>query len=198
MKIHKNQGLTLIELIVAFGIAGILMAVIGSFLMTHVKSFHRSANQMELQQQGQFAMDFLKRNIVSARGIFDIEGSLEGANEERNISKIIFDMKEKNDGKLSDLVFELKETNKLFYGVGKIIVTSESEKKFLGSAKTEVANYIKKIVVKPLPEDIIYEQGKYEQAKGINVVIELEKEGEKERISSSFHFRNYVQGREME
>lgn len=198
MKTNNNQGLTLIELIVAFGIAGILITLIGSFFITYVKSFHRSANQVELQQQGQFAMDFLKRNIVSSMGIFDMEGFLEGANEERNIKKIIFNMKEKDDGDPSDLIFELKETNKLFYGVGKIVVSDEGEEKFLGSATSEVACYIKKIVVKPLPEDITYEQGKYQEAKGIKVTIELEKEGEVERISSNFYFRNYDQGRETE
>jgi len=75
-KIFKAEpGLTLVELLIAFGMLGFVLAAIYSFYLSGLSGWHRSVEKMECQQTARIAMDKMIRELRFAHVIkFNAEG----------------------------------------------------------------------------------------------------------------------------
>jgi prepilin-type N-terminal cleavage/methylation domain-containing protein len=98
-----NEGFTVIELILAIAIAGIIMGAVGSYLVFNLASFNDTKDIIDIQYEGQLAINQLTDIARESTGIIEI--------------KNILDTSELNsDGKInnpSELVFYHKKLNGL-------------------------------------------------------------------------------------
>lgn len=66
MKKKYNQGFSLVELILAVAILGIIMVAIASFMSTTTTTYTRTKNDTELQRTGQELFDMISDKIMQA------------------------------------------------------------------------------------------------------------------------------------
>lgn len=98
---NSNKGFTTIELILAIAIAGIIMGAVGTFLNFNLKGFNATKEVIDIQYEGQLAMNQLTAIAKESMGIEDIyneDGDLSNdlANVIINPRKIIFRHKDKD------------------------------------------------------------------------------------------------------
>lgn len=60
---QPRQGFTLVEMMVAMGIASLAFAALGSFILYSGKSFAAMFNYVEMEQRSQYAIDSMGREI---------------------------------------------------------------------------------------------------------------------------------------
>lgn len=68
-KLNNEKGFTVIELMMAVTIAGMIAGAITSFLLMHVKSFELSKDLIDIQFEGQMTMNQMSRVVMEAQGI---------------------------------------------------------------------------------------------------------------------------------
>jgi len=72
--ISKNiKGLTIVEVMVAIIIAGIISAAIGSFLVVHIKSYEVAQDVIDIQYEAQVALNGMSEIIMESRGLYEIQ-----------------------------------------------------------------------------------------------------------------------------
>ena len=74
VKLKKKKGLTLIELIVALAISGIVMAMLASIIVTCYKSYTKEYTKAEIQNNAQMIMNKLGDAIMEAK-IIEMDGT---------------------------------------------------------------------------------------------------------------------------
>ena len=105
----NNKGMTLIELIVALGMAGAVLLLAGTLLLFGNRNFSRQTDKIDIQSRARYSMDYLTREIRKASDV--------KVNEEGNI--IIVDS--------SGIESEIKiEDNSLYKNSQKIATGIES------------------------------------------------------------------------
>ncbi|RKD34585.1 type II secretion system protein [Thermohalobacter berrensis] len=123
MKSNNCRGLTLIELIMVLGIIAIVFSLLFTLLISNIKVFNTSNEDIELQYQAQIAMDSIIDKAIKCTSIIEY-------NSKRLVFKTIDNSYE---------IFEIKSNNKIFY-------TNSSYKD--ASATLEIANYIESFDIK--------------------------------------------------
>lgn len=174
-----NDGLTLIEIIVTISISAIIFIVVSGMFFTGSKINEDIYNSVEIQQQGHFIMNFMASRIMPSSGIDSIKDT-------RNLSYLKSDKPIKlREIKLRDESLEEKEGH---------IFSIQKDPKLPGKsirhgktdvAKIELGNYIKEVYVKPLPPG-----NTYEDAKGVEITIEMKKGEADLEIFKNIYFRN--------
>jgi len=93
----KNRGFTVIELIVSIAIAGIIMGAIGSFLLFNIRGFNATKDAIDIQYEGQLAMNQLTNIARESEGIKIIkdENGVDRLNlaNEITVSEVVFEHK---------------------------------------------------------------------------------------------------------
>lgn len=163
-----DKGLTLIELIVAINITAIILTLVISMFSTGLSIYNTIYDNNEIQQQGHFIMDFITVRILSSD----------------EIDQIIFENKELRQLRLLDST--LKEDEKHIFSIQNDPKTQGRSIRYgkTKDAKIELGNYIKAIYIDPLPKDYTYQD-----AKGIDITLKLEKGRSDLEISKSIYFR---------
>lgn len=69
MKKKRNQGFSLVELILAVAILAIIMVAIASFMSTTTRTYRRTKNDTEMQRTGQELFDMMSDKIMQANEI---------------------------------------------------------------------------------------------------------------------------------
>ncbi|MFO7952357.1 MAG: prepilin-type N-terminal cleavage/methylation domain-containing protein [Bacillota bacterium] len=69
LSIDKQNGMTLIEIMVALSILGLVLTAIYSFYLSGLSGWYRSTGQMEYQQTARIAMDKMIRELRFAHSI---------------------------------------------------------------------------------------------------------------------------------
>jgi len=64
-----QEGFSLIELMAAIAIAGVLIGSIGGFLTIHLRSFETSGSMINLQVESQMAMNTFENIFIESKGI---------------------------------------------------------------------------------------------------------------------------------
>lgn len=177
----KDDGFTLIEVLISIALYGILMTVVLSSMNFNMNTISKVEQNVEIQQQAQFIFNFLEEKVIESAGLTYLEDkqykSKYYSNEKVFISKMIF--KNKPGRTDSGYIFQLIKDPEydyynLKYGIG-----------LSGSATVEVGNYIESIEVEPLPSD-----KKYNEANGIVIRIHFVFDGYKSKVENTFHYRN--------
>ncbi|SDY47970.1 prepilin-type N-terminal cleavage/methylation domain-containing protein [Proteiniborus ethanoligenes] len=179
--IRLNNGFTLIEILITLSLAGIVISIVLSLLITNIRMFHKTDKDIELQQQGQFIIGFLEEKILESDKIVYLENMdnelKHDTNEKLNVKKIIF--KNSPSAKDQGYIFYLSKdlnanTYNLKYGKG-----------LSGAATVEVGNYIEKIQIEPIPLN-----SKYTEAKGITIILYFNIDEQKKSFTTQLCFRN--------
>ncbi|WP_176461842.1 PilW family protein [Anaeromicrobium sediminis] len=66
---YNNKGLTLVEVLIAMGIMGIVMTSIFSFFIPNLKTFNRTDNHIQAQNNAQTAMNRIVDDIIGGQGV---------------------------------------------------------------------------------------------------------------------------------
>lgn len=66
MKKNKNQGFSLVELLIAIAILAIIMVAMASFMNSTTKVYTRTKNDLELQRTGQEVFDLISDKLMQA------------------------------------------------------------------------------------------------------------------------------------
>jgi len=108
----SNKGFTTIELILAIAIAGIIMGAVGTFLNFNLKGFNATKEVIDIQYEGQLAMNQLTAIAKESKGVENIldeagNPSINVANVIVNPKKIIFHHKDK-DPVVGITIFEIE------------------------------------------------------------------------------------------
>lgn len=83
VKLKKKKGLTLIELIVALAISGIVMAMLSSIIVTCYRSYTKENTKAEIQNSAQMVMNKLGDAIMEAK-IIELDGATLKTSEEKD------------------------------------------------------------------------------------------------------------------
>lgn len=98
MKLFKldAKGFSLIEIIIALIILGIVIALIGPFLINNLKTFNRESNHIEVQNQAQSAVNTFITQVMAVKGIYaiidadDHDITLLNTSSNKNIKQVTF------------------------------------------------------------------------------------------------------------
>jgi len=145
----KQNGFTLLELLVSIGLFSIIFSLIMSIFIINFKNYRSIKNYTELQFQAQYILNFMSNKIIESRYIElarDNTISHIKKSGEQKISKIAFRYGSELNKCYS---FEYKN-NKIFYGNG-----SASS-----GANVELGSYISEMFACPIPDEIIFENAK--------------------------------------
>ncbi len=173
--IKQNKGFTLVELVVALSLMGMVMSSIFTFFMVNYKTFFRANNQTDAQYNAQIAMDEMVDYIVRAEKIESINPII-STNIETDINDIIFKL---NDNEYFEVQYN-DSTKKLFRGIDTNITTITTN---------EYANNITKFEVKLLGDSTF--SSDYRECKGIRIMIESIVDGQTVKIENEVYFRNW-------
>lgn len=78
-KLRNCHGFTIVELLVTLFLTVMVIATLGSFFLNHLRSYHESVDQVNVQDQVQAAMDLFMEKAMETKGI-TAPLSLPGAN----------------------------------------------------------------------------------------------------------------------
>jgi len=70
---HENDGFSVIELMLAIVIAGMMMGAVGGFLTAHIKSFETTLDVIDVQYEGQLALNALSKVAMESKGIYHVQ-----------------------------------------------------------------------------------------------------------------------------
>lgn len=172
MKKLSKKGVTLLEMIIAFAILAILIAVVSPFFFTNYKALNDADIKVELQRQGDEIIEDLTNNSMKCSKLNGIIDYRENSVSLDNVGEV----------SVKSVDFNVKEIDKNDTNVIKDkIVTSTFQLKD-GVDENKVIEYVK---IKPLPD------GKsYNEANGIKITIKLEKRKITKELSTEIYFRN--------
>lgn len=71
----KNEGYTLIELLIILAVAGLLLTAIMTFFITNFRTFNRETDDLHAQTQANKAMEFLTEKIIETSGYIIVDGT---------------------------------------------------------------------------------------------------------------------------
>ncbi|KGG81442.1 hypothetical protein Y919_00325 [Caloranaerobacter azorensis H53214] len=172
MKLINRGGFTVLELLISLAFASLLILMISTLFFMNANSYNKEDIVLELQYHGQVVLNYFSDRVMEAKGVVEIidVNNIDSLDEDSEIrlKKVIFRTNDKG------VIFEVKPNNKLFYGEG-----------IAGSAKTEIADYVESIILKPLPNG-----KKFLDADGIEITVNLSKKNVTESYSTKVFFRN--------
>ena len=184
MRKIDDKGFTLIELLFTIGISSIVVILIFSFFMNNVKVFDILENEMEIQHQEQFVLDFMTERLMQCSDIKEVinrgNSNVTNTSEKVSIKKIVLNGIEPS-GKKGGYIFQLNyNDDRKLYDLKYGILSAE-----INYANMEIANYISKIEIEPVPANLTYYN-----ATGIILHIYIKKDGRDDEISTQITFRN--------
>ncbi|PKM96168.1 MAG: hypothetical protein CVU84_00165 [Firmicutes bacterium HGW-Firmicutes-1] len=72
--IRSNQGFTVAEMFLAVLIAGIITSAISTFIMIHIKTYEETKNIIDLQYEGQTALNQMAKTAMESAGVHNMNG----------------------------------------------------------------------------------------------------------------------------
>ncbi|MGK0468711.1 PilW family protein [Clostridium sp.] len=176
MTVNK-KGITLIELIIAMAISAIVLSVISTFFFTNYNTLNSVNKDLELQSQGEKAINFMVDNIIEGYGVAEvkkIDGSdvVLNSSSETEITKLSV-IKQDSDETEYNSNFEMDS------GVLKYMKGTE------GAVNREICKSIKSIKITPLPSG-----ESFTDCKGIGIKITMKSDKIEKVFVNEVYMRN--------
>ncbi len=106
---QNNRGMTLVEMIVAFAILGLVSASIFSIMLTGTKTYTKLTTTVKLQQQAQVASSNIERQMVNCN-----EGITYNGNDTSDTSELYLISEDSSGIKELKVVYHDKTTGQLW------------------------------------------------------------------------------------
>ncbi len=184
--LKNKKGFTLVELLLALGIMGIVLSAIFTFFIFNYKSFVRGENQVEAQYQSQIAMNELIENIMDAEkiAVADLENKVDG---KYPVKILVFKISDDDEDMDTYIKFEYK--NQKLYKTNKVKINStdsiESRYKEDIFTTNQYAVGIRNFQIE------LQEAEDYKESKGIKVFITININNEEIHLKNQVYFRNW-------
>ncbi len=172
--VNKQDGFTLAELLVALGLAGIVIPIIMSFFIAGYTNYKTINDKSELQFQAQYILNFMSSRIIESKYVElakDKTSSHLRKSGEQNITKISFRY---GDNINQCYNFEIAY-GKIRYGNARSSATPTDE----------LGVYIKKLTATPVNGEI------FKDAKAVRIKIIFEKNKQIYEAEQTMFMRNY-------
>jgi prepilin-type N-terminal cleavage/methylation domain-containing protein len=192
--LKDNYGFSVVEMLLAIVIAGLIMGAIGSFLMIHIKSFETTLDVIDVQYEGQLAFNTLGTIAMESQAIDYIS---DGTNDLTATNTEILDPISivfiNGDGSYTSFYYD--KTNKKILFMDTPTSTSETARRDISNVSDtslwydfafNIASW--KITPGVTPTSGIAET--YAAANNMYVYMELEDDGSMLTLSNLFEFRN--------
>lgn len=179
--LHRNAyGYAILETILILSLVGIILTPMASFLMGNIAYYNRACDQIELQYQGQVAMNTITKEIIDAQAIArqPILGIYNEDGESHRIIKKISFKRSDASGRSKFIVYEHKMGEGNILKLFKTIGTSSNS-----PATTEFADYIEYLQIEPIDGDFM-------DCRGITIGIQLKKNHTTFTLTKALYFRN--------
>jgi prepilin-type N-terminal cleavage/methylation domain-containing protein len=171
--VNKQKGFTLTEILVVLGLLGIILPILMSFFIVGFKNYESINDELELQFQAQYILNFMSSRILESKYI---ELARENTTShlkktsEQNITKISF-----RYGDNINLCYNFEIKNgKIRYGNARSSV----------SPTDELGAYVKQLRAAP------FNGKKFEDTEAIIIKIILEKNKQTYEVEQTIYMRN--------
>lgn len=198
--ISSVKGFTVIEMMVAIIIAGLLTASIFSFLLVHIKSYKTTEDMVNLQYDGQIVLNQISNIAMESKGIYRISlindaSFLEEIELNSITNKISIDNEDEYIVFMSDSetiieyhIFKFKGNNTLEYSLSKNADLSFPENYGV------IGKNIKSFNLTPSKSNLSADSGgeSFKASNGIEIELELEKDGSLLTVNTQAKYRNKI------
>lgn len=191
-KKSKNQGFTLIELIVSLTVASIVLLAIGTLLSVGTRSYHSSSTEIELQKESQIAMNQIHDLMIKAQAYeykdIDVAGDL--------VPTLVITASEESDGIMMlyyyVVIFDQARHQLLFQKNSKEDVDANSLDDWLmEQVTTQISSATPSLLAKHIKTLEVYPTDSRVNSQGsVQLTLELSLGGKEYSTFSTTSFRN--------
>lgn len=196
----KPKGYSVVELMVAIAIAGVIASAIGSYLVFHVRAFNETKEISDLQYEAQLVMNLMEKHMLESKGL---EMVLNNSHIEvtRTNAKILsphylggFAIKN-HDDKIDDTVYYLFRFDDAHHKIEYCRVptkptisyfTSDPAISIAGDDKTKWRTLVEYVEAWELTTT----ESSYIEAKSVQFNIIFKNEESSQTITNNYYFRN--------
>lgn len=174
----KNKGFTMVELLVALGISSIVIGLIFSFFISNYKGYESVKNDLELQFQAQYILNFMVDKIVNSNSL-----SLVKQDNVKDYSMTLVRSKE-TEYPLKKISFKYgnEEENYVFHIVLDSIRYGKGAKDM--APTVELGKFVDNMYVS------LFEDSSFQNAKAVIIKIVMKKDGQTYNASQAVKMRN--------
>jgi prepilin-type N-terminal cleavage/methylation domain-containing protein len=177
----KHQsGFTLVEVMVTLVIVTMLVGVIGSFLVMHLKSYETTKSVIDIQYEAQLALNRLGKVAMESAGVYNIDS-------ESNPTVVVFEYKDDYHDENEKIIFRYINNQILFKTLNKETLDATDwsyDSDDLNSVWYVFANYVDSWTITPNPG------ATFDESTGINITMNFKKNDAVITVSNSFKYRN--------
>jgi prepilin-type N-terminal cleavage/methylation domain-containing protein len=177
----KNQsGFTLVEVMVTLVIVTMLVGVIGSFLVMHLKSYETTKSVIDIQYEAQLALSRLGKVAMESAGVYNV-------NSESNPTLIVFEYNDDYHDPNKKMIFYYDGNMVLFKTLNKETLDATDlsyDSDDLNSSWYVFANYVDSWTITPNAGVT------FDESTGINITMNFKKNDAVITVSNSFKYRN--------
>ena len=178
MKLDK-KGYTLIELLLALSLSGIIITLIVNFFVFNIKSYNNIYNTTELQHQGNYMLNFMTKKIMESNNISYVKyndttiyslTATRSANVYMKVNQLSF----KYGTEISENYVFYLNYNTLWYGKGLKDI----------KPTVDLGSYVDGMYIK------LYRNESLGLAKALSIKLVLKKDGQTFEAEQSVYIRN--------
>lgn len=179
--LKKNQsGFTIVEVMVTLVIVTMLVGVIGSFLVMHLKSYETTKSVIDIQYEAQLALSRLGKVAMESAGVYNVDSEL-------NPTVIVFEYNDDYHDPNKKVIFYYDGNKVLFKTLNKEML-DETDLSYdsddLNSTWYVFANYVDSWTITPNAGTT------FDESTGINITMNFMKNNAVITVSNSFKYRN--------
>lgn len=180
----NQDGFSVVEMITAIAIAGMIMGVIGFFLTVHIKSYKVTDEVTNVQYEGQLVLNQMVKMAMESKGIDTIDNNITDLDSIYEITPFLVVFK-RNDGGYD--TFFLNSDKKILYyqnfddetGFNSLAVDSD-----VSDSMKKMGRYIESLTIEP------YEGVSFKDTPSVEISLAMKDGDVSYTASTEVKFRN--------